>query len=92
MTLGPGGRNVVIDPFEAANYNALAVYPKPVITKDGVTVAQHLNLLNDSLENIGARLMIDAAERANDTCKGHAVKAMPMQYNFSGNEEQTAKK
>ena len=66
MTLGPGGRNVVIDPFEAANFNALAVYPKPVITKDGVTVAQHINLLNDSLENIGARLMIDAAERANE--------------------------
>ena len=63
MTLGPGGRNAVIDPFEVANFNSLSVYPKPVITKDGVTVAQHINLLNDSLENIGARLLIDAAER-----------------------------
>ena len=56
----------MIDPFEAANFNSLAVYPKPVITKDGVTVATHINLLNDSLENIGSRLLIDAAERTNE--------------------------
>ena len=56
----------MIDPFEAANFNAMSVQPLPVITKDGVTVATHINLLSDSLENIGARLLIDAAERANE--------------------------
>ena len=54
LTLGPGGRSTVIDPFEAANFNALSVYPKPIITKDGATVASHVNLLRDRLENIGA--------------------------------------
>ena len=48
-TLGPGGRNVVIDPHSASNFNALSVYPKPVITKDGVSVARHLNLLDSKL-------------------------------------------
>ena len=54
LTLGPGGRTTVIDPFEAANFNALSAYPKPIITKDGATVASHVNLLRDRLENIGA--------------------------------------
>ena len=40
-TLGPSGRNVVIDPYEMAKYGRVpfSAYPKPIITKDGVSVA-----------------------------------------------------
>ena len=61
-TLGPGGRNVVIDPFQESNFNQFSAYPKPIITKDGVTVARNISLLSNKLHNIGSRLMIDAAE------------------------------
>ncbi len=44
LTLGPGGRTVVIDPFESANFNDLSVKPQPQITKDGVTVAKSINM------------------------------------------------
>jgi len=57
---------VVIDPFKQAQFNQFSVYPKPIITKDGVTVAQNIDLLADRLNNLGARLMIDAAEQANE--------------------------
>lgn len=73
LTLGPGGRTVVIDPYERANFNALSKYPDPVITKDGVTVAKAINYLASSdhqirgrLNNIGAKLFIDAASSTND--------------------------
>ena len=65
-TLGPGGRNVMIDPWEPGKYGPLSVYPKPVSTKDGVTVARYVNLLADRQQNMGARLLIDAAERVNE--------------------------
>lgn len=68
LTLGPGGRTVMIDPYEKANFNALSKYPDPVITKDGVTVAKAINYLASEenqvrgrLNNIGAKLFIDAA-------------------------------
>ena len=61
-TLGPGGRNVVIDPHKDADFNQFAVYPKPIITKDGVSVARHIDLLASRLNNLGSRLLIDAAE------------------------------
>ncbi len=40
--------------------------PKPIVTKDGVSVARQINLLSDKIENIGARLLADAAEQANE--------------------------
>jgi chaperonin GroEL (HSP60 family) len=33
----------------------------PLITKDGVTVAQYINVLPNNLQTIGAKLLIDAA-------------------------------
>ena len=60
-TLGPGGRNVVIDPFKQSQIGQFDLYPKPIITKDGVTVARHIDLLSNRLNNLGARLLIDAA-------------------------------
>ena len=55
VTLGPKGRNVVIDKG----------YGAPSITKDGVTVAKEIDL-EDKFENIGANLVKEAASKTND--------------------------
>src|SRR6184192_3148764 len=54
-TLGPRGRNAVIDKGWGA----------PNITKDGVTVAEEIEL-SDKYENIGARLVREAATKTSD--------------------------
>ena len=55
-TLGPGGRNVVIDKKFGA----------PQITKDGVTVAKEIEL-QDPYENMGAQMVREVASKTNDT-------------------------
>jgi len=55
-TLGPGGRNVVIDKKFGA----------PQITKDGVTVAKEVEL-PDAFENMGAQMLREVASKTNDT-------------------------
>ncbi len=55
VTLGPKGRNVVIDKG----------YGSPVITKDGVTVAKEVNLSN-KIENVGAEIIKEVASKTND--------------------------
>lgn len=55
VTLGPKGRNVVIDKG----------YGAPTITKDGVTVAKEIEL-EDRFENIGAELVKEVASKTND--------------------------
>jgi chaperonin GroEL len=55
VTLGPKGRNVVID----RNYGA------PRITKDGVTVAKEIEL-SDKFENMGAQMVREVASKTND--------------------------
>ena len=55
VTLGPKGRNVVIDKS----------YGAPRITKDGVTVAKEIQLA-DPFENMGAQLVREVASRTND--------------------------
>jgi len=55
VTLGPKGRNVVIDKSFGA----------PRITKDGVTVAKEITL-EDKFENMGAQLISEAAKKQND--------------------------
>ncbi|MBI4407993.1 MAG: chaperonin GroEL [Candidatus Kerfeldbacteria bacterium] len=55
VTLGPKGRNVVIDKGFGA----------PMITKDGVTVAKEVELEN-KIENIGAEIIKEAASKTND--------------------------
>ena len=55
VTLGPKGRNVVIDKS----------YGAPTITKDGVTVAKEIEL-EDKFENIGAEIIKEAAAKTND--------------------------
>ncbi|HCG1529731.1 TPA: chaperonin GroEL [Pseudomonas aeruginosa] len=54
-TLGPKGRNVVLDKSFGA----------PTITKDGVSVAKEIEL-KDKFENMGAQLVKDVASKAND--------------------------
>ncbi|MFH1947014.1 MAG: chaperonin GroEL [Candidatus Magasanikbacteria bacterium] len=55
VTLGPKGRNVVLD----------RGYGAPTITKDGVTVAKEIEL-DDKFENLGAELVKEAASKTND--------------------------
>ena len=54
-TLGPAGRNVVLD----------KKFGSPTITKDGVTVAKEIEL-EDSYENIGAQLVREVASKTSD--------------------------
>lgn len=55
VTLGPKGRNVVLE----------RKYGSPVITKDGVTVAKEIEL-KDPFENMGAQLCKEVASKTND--------------------------
>ncbi|GAA4441483.1 chaperonin GroEL [Ravibacter arvi] len=56
VTLGPRGRNVVID----------KKFGSPTITKDGVTVAKEIEL-KDSIENMGAQLVKEVASKTADS-------------------------
>ena len=55
VTLGPKGRNVVLDKS----------YGAPLITNDGVTIAKEIEL-EDSFENMGAQLVKEVATKTND--------------------------
>src|SRR6266571_5775622 len=55
VTLGPKGRNVVIEKS----------YGAPMITKDGVTVAKEIEI-EDKFENMGAQMVREVASKTND--------------------------
>src|ERR1700721_2377301 len=55
VTLGPKGRNVILDKS----------YGAPRITKDGVTVAKEIEL-DDKFENMGAQMVREVAQKTND--------------------------
>jgi chaperonin GroEL len=55
VTLGPKGRNVIIE----------QEYGLPLVTKDGVTVAQEVKL-KDKIEDLGAQMVKEVASRTND--------------------------
>lgn len=55
VTLGPKGRNVVLE----------RSYGSPLITNDGVTIAKDIEL-EDHFENMGAKLVTEAASKTND--------------------------
>jgi hypothetical protein len=55
VTLGPKGRNVVLD----------RKFGSPTITKDGVTVAKEIDL-KDPLENMGAQMVREVASKTSD--------------------------
>ena len=56
VTLGPKGRNVILD----------KKFGSPTITKDGVTVAKEIDL-KDPLENMGAQMVREVASKTSDT-------------------------
>ena len=55
VTMGPKGRNVVLD----------KKYGAPLITNDGVTIARDIEL-DDPCENMGAQLVKEGATKTND--------------------------
>ncbi len=55
VTLGPKGRNVIID----------KTYGAPVVTKDGVTVAKEIEL-KDAIQNMGAQMVKEVASKTSD--------------------------
>jgi chaperonin GroEL len=55
VTLGPKGRNVIIDKS----------YGSPIVTKDGVTVAKEIEL-KDAVENMGAQMVKEVASKTSD--------------------------
>ena len=55
VTLGPKGRNVILD----------RGYGAPLITNDGVTIAREIEL-NDPIENLGAQIVKEVATKSND--------------------------
>ncbi len=66
VTLGPKGRNVVIDKKWGA----------PTITNDGVTIAREVEL-SDPYENLGAQLVKEVATKTNDVAGDGTNRAGP---------------
>mgnify|MGYP005725683391 FL=1 len=66
-TLGPKGRNVVLDKSFGA----------PRITKDGVTVAKEIEL-NEKFENMGAQMVREVASKANDNAGDGTTTALSL--------------
>ena len=64
VTLGPKGRNVVID----------KKFGSPTITKDGVTVAKEIEL-EDPMENMGAQMVKEVASKTSDIAGDGTTKA-----------------
>ena len=64
ITLGPKGRNVVLD----------KKYGAPLITNDGVTIAKEI-VLDDPFENMGAQLVKEVATKTNDVAGGGTTTA-----------------
>ena len=64
VTLGPKGRNVVLDKS----------YGAPLITNDGVTIAKEIEL-EDAFENMGAQLVKEVATKTNDVAGDGTTKA-----------------
>ena len=66
VTLGPKGRNVVLDKGFGA----------PTITNDGVTIAKEIEL-EDKVENLGAEIVKEVAEKAMDAVKNGDTQIVP---------------
>jgi chaperonin GroEL len=69
VTLGPKGRNVVLDKSFGA----------PRITKDGVTVAKEIEL-DDKFENMGAQMVREVAQKTNDQAGDGTTTATVLAY------------
>src|SRR5438309_2767908 len=73
VTLGPKGRNVVLDKSFGA----------PRITKDGVTVAKEIEL-EDKFENMGAQMVREVAQKTNDLAGDGTTPATVLAQSIDG--------
>src|SRR5438046_9751409 len=73
VTLGPRGRNVVIE----------KKFGSPTITKDGVTVAKEIEL-KDQLENMGAQMVGEVASKTSDVAGGGLTRATVVAQSIFG--------
>ena len=71
VTLGPKGRNVVLDKS----------YGAPLITNDGVTIAKDIEL-EDKFENMGAQLVKEVSEKTNDVAGDGTTTATVLAQNM----------
>jgi len=71
VTLGPKGRNVVLDKS----------YGAPLITNDGVTIAKDIEL-QDKFENMGAQLVKEVSEKTNDVAGDGTTTATVLAQNM----------
>ena len=69
VTLGPKGRNVVLDKKFGA----------PLITNDGVSIAKEIEL-DDPFENMGAQLVREVSTKTNDVAGDGTTTATPVSY------------
>jgi len=69
VTLGPKGRNVVIE----------KKFGSPTITKDGVTVAKEIELA-EKFENMGAQMVREVAQKTNDQAGDGTTTATVLAY------------
>src|SRR4030067_839198 len=74
VTLGPKGRNVVLD----------RSYGAPTVTKDGVSVAKEIEL-KDKLENMGAQMVKEVASKTSDVAGDGTTTATQLAQSI-GNE------
>ena len=69
VTLGPKGRNVVLDKS----------FGTPLITNDGVTIAKDIEL-DDAFENMGAQIVKEVATKTNDVAGDGTTTATAVSY------------
>ena len=69
VTLGPKGRNVVLD----------KKFGTPLITNDGVSIAKEIEL-DDPFENMGAQLVREVSTKTNDVAGDGTTTATPVSY------------
>ena len=82
VTIGPKGRNVVLD----------KKYGAPLITNDGVTIAKEIEL-DDAFENMGAQLVKEVATKTNDVAGDGTTTATVLAQAFvrEGHEERSSR-
>ena len=81
VTLGPKGRNVVLD----------KKFGGPAITKDGVTVAKEIEL-EDAIENMGAQMVKEVASNTNDLAGDGTTTAVILAGELLKNAEELMEK
>ena len=74
VTLGPRGRNVVLDKG----------YGSPTITNDGVSIARDIDL-SDKVENIGAEIIKEVAQKTNELAGDGTTTAMVIMQSIVNN-------